>query len=179
MKIQQFAGSSPALKLEDYFTGDIDAWGIFEDRLGNLRRQFTVSIHGEYDGKHLTLSESFLYDDGEADQRFWTITPSGDNRYVGVADDVVGQAEGIVCGNAFYWSYKMRLKVGKHHIKVKFDDWMYLQPKDTLINRAKVSRWGITLGYVTLFFQPEQKTQSQLTNMPIETPTQLFTQKTA
>ncbi|MEW5755544.1 MAG: CIA30 family protein [Pseudomonadota bacterium] len=37
--------------------------------------------------------------------------------------------------------------------KVHFDDWMFLQPNGVLINRAKMSKFGIELGEVILFFQ--------------------------
>jgi hypothetical protein len=36
---------------------------------------------------------------------------------------------------------------------VKFDDWMFLQPDGILMNRARVTKWGIAIGEVTLMFQ--------------------------
>jgi hypothetical protein len=36
---------------------------------------------------------------------------------------------------------------------VYFDDWMYLMDDDTLINRSSMSKFGIELGQVTLFFR--------------------------
>ncbi|MEG9883128.1 MAG: DUF3833 family protein [Hyphomicrobiales bacterium] len=38
--------------------------GIFEDRFGALRRQFTVEVIGAIDGDILKLEEDFLYKDG-------------------------------------------------------------------------------------------------------------------
>ena len=38
---------------------------------------------------------------------------------------------------------------------MRFDDWMWLQPGDALINRANVYRWGLWIGTVSLFFLPE------------------------
>jgi hypothetical protein len=36
---------------------------------------------------------------------------------------------------------------------VSFDDWMYLQADGVLLNRAKMSKFGFTLGEVTIAFQ--------------------------
>jgi hypothetical protein len=35
---------------------------------------------------------------------------------------------------------------------VKFDDWMFLQPGGVLLNRARMSKFGVELGQVTLSF---------------------------
>lgn len=56
-------------------------------------------------------------------------------------------------GNAVHWQYDLRLPIGDRTWQVHFDDWMLLQSDDVLINRATVTKFGITLGQVTLFFR--------------------------
>lgn len=153
MDIEDFEGREPTLVLEDYFAGQTRAWGIFEDRFGNLRRQFTVDIEGTWDGRTLTLVEDFFYADGEIDQRIWTLTKTGENTYEGTADDVTGIARGQTAGNAFTWSYNLDLQVGDRIWNVHFEDWMFLQEDNTLVNRAYVSKWGFQIGSATIFFQ--------------------------
>ncbi|KAA0875697.1 DUF3833 domain-containing protein [Nitrincola tapanii] len=152
MSIEDFESKQPTLVLEEYFQGSVYAWGIFEDRFGKLRREFQVEILGEWNGETLVLDEYFLYSDGERDRRVWTITPLDGQRYQGSAADIIGYASGEVRGNALNWQYKMDLKVGDGSWRVHFDDWMYLQPGGVMVNRAKVSKWGVELGSVTLFF---------------------------
>lgn len=152
MKPEQFTDAEPKLVLEEYFDGKVYAWGIFEDRFGQVQRQFQVDIDGRWDGKQLVLDEAFLFDDGERSRRVWTITKHSNERYSGTAADVVGEAEGIASGNALNWRYQMMLKVGDGEWQVSFDDWMFLQPGGVMVNRAVVSKWGIELGQVTLFF---------------------------
>lgn len=152
MQIEDFAGTAPELKLEEYFAGQTKAWGIFEDRFGNLKREFTVDILGEWDGTTLTLTEDFVYSDGEEEQRIWRITKLANGRYEGRADDVIGVANGTVRGKALNWSYDLMLTISGNQVKVRFDDWMFLQPGGVLINKADVSKFGISLGTVTLFF---------------------------
>lgn len=152
MKTEDFIGQQPKLIIEDYFSGETKAWGMFHDRFGNLKRQFLVDIEGTWDGDILVLDENFLYADGETDKRIWKIKKIDKNTYTGIADDVIGEAQGKSHGNALNWTYFMNLKVGDNFYKVKFDDWMYLQPNGVLLNRAEVSKWGIQLGVVTLSF---------------------------
>jgi len=43
---------------------------------------------------------------------------------------------------------------------VRFDDWMYLQSDGVLLNRAKVTKFGVELGTVTLAFSKDYKFDS-------------------
>ena len=152
MNIEKFKGSQPTLTLEDYFEGKTEAWGMFHDRFGNLKRTFKVDITGTIESNTLTLDEKFLYDDGEQDSRVWTIKILGNNQYSGTASDVVGEAKGISEGNALNWKYKLNLKVGGSTILVDFDDWMFLQDRNILMNRAEVKKWGLNIGVVSITF---------------------------
>jgi Protein of unknown function (DUF3833) len=153
MKLDDFAGRDPKLLLEEYFVGRAEAWGIFEDRFGTLRRQFKVDIDGTFDGETLELVERFVFEDGETDTRTWRIRALPDERYEGTADDVVGLAQGGVQGNAFHWQYDAQLEFSGRSWQVHFDDWMFLLDERTLINRATVSKLGLTLGELTIFFR--------------------------
>jgi hypothetical protein len=152
MRPQDFKESEPKLILFDYFEGKTSAWGVFEDRFGKVRRQFQVDIEGRVEENEITLDERFQYDDGEKDQRIWRIRKTGDQTFEGTADDVIGIAKGTVQGNALNWTYYLDLKVGGSSYKVHFDDWMFLQPGGVMINRARMSKWGINIGEVTIFF---------------------------
>ena len=152
MDIKKFANNSPQFILEDYFDGKVKAWGLFHDRFGNLKREFKVDIIGKVNNNQIVLDEKFLYDDGEKDRRIWTIDILGKNKYVGRADDVIGVAKGEAMGNALNWRYDLLLKVNNSKIKVNFDDWMFLQEKGILINRAEVNKFGLNLGVVTITF---------------------------
>ena len=161
MKPEDYAGREPRLLIEDYFAGKTKAWGLFQDRFGQVRRQFTVDIEGTWDGSRLTLVEDFTYDDGETEQRIWRIDKTGDHSYRGEADDVIGTASGKAFGNAMNWRYKLSLKVGEDRWTVQFDDWLFLLGDDVIVNRAEVSKFGIEIGQVTLVFRKEADDRTQ------------------
>ena len=154
--MKQFENNTPKLDLFSFFEGETIAYGIFEDRFGNLKRQFRVNISGAVDNQLLTLDEKFLYDDGEQAIRIWKIKKIIDNKqkisYEGQADDVEGKANGSAVGNTLNWSYDIFLNIKGSNIKVHFNDWIYKQSEDLAINRAYVSKFGINIGSVTLVF---------------------------
>lgn len=145
---------TPKLDLFEYFKGKTQAYGQFQDRSGKVLRRFEVDITGTIDesGNKLTLDERFVYNDGEKQTRVWVITRVGNDQYRGTAGDVVGEAQGIVAGNTLNWKYTLDLPYKNDSIHVQFDDWMYLHNKDVMLNRAKVTKFGFSVGEVTLFF---------------------------
>jgi hypothetical protein len=149
---QRPAGHAPALVLENYFAGESRAYGVFEDRFRNLRRQFVVDVTGRVENDQLGLDERFRYDDGATERRVWRIRRTSEG-YEGRADDIIGVARGRVDGSFLSWKYQVNLKMGDGAWKVTFDDRMWLQPDGVLINRAYVSRWGVTIGSVTIVFR--------------------------
>ena len=70
---------------------------------------------------------------------------------------MIGTAVGEAYGNALNWRYDMDLKVGEGTLRVHFNDWMFLQESGVLVNRARVSKFGIEIGEVTLFFQKSER----------------------
>ncbi|MGV6809490.1 MAG: DUF3833 domain-containing protein [bacterium] len=153
MTIDDYAQTTPKLDLFTYFVGKSKGWGMFQDRGGQVKRQFVVDIQGEINAQgELVLTEDFVWNDGEISQRIWTIRRQGDN-YYGQADDVIGEAKGEAQGNALNWRYDLNLPVGDKTYRVHFNDWMFLQDDKVLLNRAKMSKWGFTLGEVTIAFQ--------------------------
>lgn len=155
MRVADLPDSQPRLDLFEYFAGETRAWGMFQGRDGTPKRRFVVDIVGEVEGDLLTLTEDFVYADGEKQQRIWRIRRIDSDRYVGTAEDVVGEASGEVRGSVLNWRYTMRLPYNGSTVDVQFDDWMFLQPDGVLLNRARVSKFGFTVGEVTLAFRKE------------------------
>lgn len=140
--------------LFSYFQGETQAWGVFEDCFGGIRRKFVVNIVGERVAGELVLTEYFEYDDGCTERRVWRIRQVRQHEFRGRTDDIVGHATGVSDANTLNWCYRMRLRIGGKSIVVRFDDRMYFMPDQTLVNRARVSKYGITLGTLSLFFKP-------------------------
>jgi len=70
----------------------------------------------------------------------------------GTASDVVGTASGEVYGNFLNWKYYLDVKVDDTIHTLYFDDSMFLQNDNVLINKTKMSKFGIRLGDITIVF---------------------------
>jgi len=151
-RIDELAQELPRLDLRQYFNGTVDAWGIFTDRNGKVVKRFTVVMDCRWSGEEGVLDEQFSYSDGTQQRRVWRLRHLGNGRYSGRADDVVGEAQGQTQGNAFQWGYTLALPVDGRVWEVQFDDWMYLMDERVMLNKARMSKWGIHLGEVTLSF---------------------------
>ncbi len=150
--IDDFAQEKPVLDLRSYFNGTVDAWGVFTDRNGKVVKRFTVEMKCTWQGNEGVLDEDFVYSNGSQEKRIWRLTHLGDGRYQGTAGDVVGMASGQARGNSFRWGYTLALPIEGRVVNVQMDDWMYLMNERVMLNKARMTKWGIHLGDVTLSF---------------------------
>jgi hypothetical protein len=146
------------LELEEFFHGDLVAYGQFQDIFGTVRRRFEVAITGDWNGERLLLIEDFVYEDGATEQRVWTLVKTGDETWQGTAPGVIGVATGVEDGDRFNWRYEIDLPVPSadgtvETVRVTFDDWIWLLADDRAFNRAYMQRFGIDIGDVSISFE--------------------------
>jgi len=159
--VSHYADQEPALDLQRFFSKPVKAWGMFQKRSGEVVKRFEVDIVSHREGDNLILDERFLYSDGTRQRRVWTLTPEGQGRWRGRAGDVVGVATGQVAGNALHWRYRLNLPVDGSTYEMSMDDWMYQMDEDTLINCTRMSKLGVEVGQVTLFFRRQSAGENQ------------------
>ena len=150
--------SDRKLNMEEFFDGELVAYGQFQDILGTVRRSFVVTIDGDWDGERLRLVEDFVYEDGATEQRVWTLRKTGPDSWIGTAPGVIGEAVGREEDNRFNWQYTIDLPIPSadgtvETMRVTFDDWMWLLSEDRLLNRAYVKRYGLDIGDVIISFE--------------------------
>ena len=147
-----FKDQKPRLIIEDYLSGNVKAWGILQNRSGKVTRQFSALLNGTWDGKQLILNEKFNWSDGEVQKRQWKINKIDEHNYQGTAGDVVGTAKGFSYGPAFKFEYVLLVPVKGREIKITFDDWIFKQDDKVAINRATMTKFGIKVAELTVFF---------------------------
>ncbi|WP_227526601.1 DUF3833 domain-containing protein, partial [Psychrobacter sp. 4Dc] len=149
--IQAYQNTTPTLDMHEFFSGQIDGWGMFQGRNGEVKKRFYVDIDATHEGDDvIVLNEKFSWADGTKSQRIWRLTKQADGSWKGTAGDVIGEATGKVVGNTLHWNYLLALPVGDKTYKVTFDDWMYLINENVMLNRSVMKKFGVELGSVTL-----------------------------
>ena len=152
MKPEDFKGKEPRLIIEKYLEGNVKAWGLLQNRSGEVTRQFSADLNGKWDGMQLILDEKFNWTDGEVQTRQWTINKIDEHHYEGTASDVVGTAKGFSYGPAFKFEYVLLVPVKGKNIKITFDDWIFMQDERVAINRATMTKFGFKVAELTVMF---------------------------
>ena len=145
--------TQPNFTIEAFFSGPMRAYSIIQDRSGKVTRRFSTELIGTWQGNQGVLAEVFQFDDGETQERTWHITKQADGSYTGTASDVVGEAKGGTKGFVLNWHYTLEITVDGTLWEINLDDWMFLIDDKRLINKAEMSKFGITVGEITLFIE--------------------------
>ena len=150
-----YRAEQPALDLPRYFAGTLEGHGMVLDRSGKVQRRFIVRIEATWSGDVGTLDEDFTWSDGKKERRVWTLRrlAADGSRWVGTAPDVIGEAQGVVAGNALNWRYTLDRPTESGRYKIAFDDWMFLIDDRVMLNRAEMSFFGFRVGEVLISFR--------------------------
>lgn len=148
--IEDYANNTPKFNVQTFFQGDLVAHGVLKDRSGKVTRSFYADLKGSWQDGVGTLEEWFVFDDGERQQRTWTLTPNGEGSYTATAGDVVGDGQLETAGNALFMRYVLRVPYDGDTIDLNVDDRMYLVTPDHLINESVMRKFGVEVASITL-----------------------------
>ena len=148
-----YANNLPKLDIRNYLNGNLEAEGILQDRAGKVIKSFTVKMKGTWKGNNGKLAEDFIFSDGKKDQRTWEIEMLDDNNFTAKAHDTVGSAKGKQYGNAMKMVYVLKIDVDGKKYDIAITDWIYLVDTKTAINVSKMTKFGFTVGTLTISFR--------------------------
>ena len=148
--VDDYQAREPAFAPEDFFNGALTAHGVVKDFSGTAIRHFRADIIGCWSEGVGTLDEDFVFDNSEQQKRVWTLTPNGNQSYVGTAGDVVGEGLARWRGNAMFLDYTLRIERENGPIDVKIDDRMYRVSDNVVINESKMRKFGFGVGEILL-----------------------------
>lgn len=148
-----YAGNSPKFDLQGFFSGELRAHGILKNRSGEVIRYFNATLDGSWENGVGTLAEVFVFDDGEIQNRTWTLTPNADGQYIATANDVVGSGEVKIAGNALFMKYVLQVPYDGDLIEVTVDDRMYMVKDGVVINESVMTKFGFEVGYLSIVIE--------------------------
>ena len=151
--VSDYADNTPKMVPEEFFDGKLTAHGVVKDRSGKVIRYFNATIDAYWRDGVGTLEEQFLFDDGEEQERIWTLKPDGNGQYIGTAGDVVGEGKARVAGNSMFLKYVLRVPYNDGTIDLAIDDRMYLVSPTILVNESAMTKFGIHVGSILLVIE--------------------------
>ena len=140
---QDYDGQSPQIDLSTHLNGPIKCEGVIYGPLGRVASRFVGDFNAEWQENRGVMSEHFLYDSGNTQDREWRLELGNDGSIRAEADDLVGVGEGQQTGSAVKLAYRIRLpkEAGGHVLNVT--DWMYMAPNGVIVNRSQFRKFGI------------------------------------
>ncbi|MEP5090958.1 MAG: DUF3833 family protein, partial [Paracoccaceae bacterium] len=115
-----YAGTRPAFSLKEVLSGRIMSEGLVYGPNGKMTNSFVAEMVGEWEGNTGTLSEHFTYSNGKIHDRKWYLKLGAGNTFTATAEDIVGEATGVVSGSTVSMKYKIVLppEAGGHTLSV-------------------------------------------------------------
>jgi len=147
--LDDYAHNKPILDPQQFFKGHLTAHGILKNRSGKVTRYFNATIEGAWVNNIGTLTETFIFDDGEIQYRTWTLTPNGQH-YTATAGDVIGTGIANTKGNAMRLDYTLNVNYKGSMLALNVEDWMWLVNENTLLNESTLRKWGFKVGSIQL-----------------------------
>jgi hypothetical protein len=145
-------GPTQPVTLVSAFQGRRTGTGHFRIWLTGAERRFTAQLNGRVVGaigeRTLTVTEDFVYDDGQKDRLTWTFREIGPGRWSGKREDTVGEATVIEENGQIRLTYTADFKSLTDTTRLGFSDLIYAQPDGTLVNDGIVSRAGLPVAAV-------------------------------
>ena len=148
--LKKYESQEPKLVLDGFLNGDMEAYGVVQNRSGEVVKRFRCEMKASWQGGEGLIDETFYYSDGTTGKRVWKLKKIDDSHFKGTAGDVVGEAIGGTAGNALNWKYTLDIPYNDSSIHVQMDDWMFLIANKVLINKTEMTKFGIRVGEVTL-----------------------------
>lgn len=151
------AQERPVLRLEQYFAGRTHSWGIFEARSGGPKQVLRTQTTGRLKGGILYFEQDLQFQGGKKMHRSWLIRRLDARRYEATGTGIVGVARAEARGNAVHLEFTLDAIPGNPFGRVRMSQWLYLQRDGrTLINRARLTKAGVTVAELTEYFRKEK-----------------------
>ena len=161
LPVAAFKDTAPPLDPVRFFVGHAKSWGVLENRSGQPASIVLTDCTGTADGPDgLRMTQKLTIGTEAPVTREWRmhrLPPGADGvrHFEASANDMVGTTIGEASGNAFHWQWTLALSPSNSLKNVDMDQWWYLQPDGSLLNRTTIRKLGIIAAEVTEHFVPD------------------------
>lgn len=154
-----YAGTTPTFSLKENLSGKIVSEGLIYGPNGKMTNSFVAEMFGEWEGDTGTLSEHFTYSNGKVQSRKWFLKIGPNKTFTATADDIVGEARGVVSGSTVMMTYQIVLpaEAGGHTLTAT--DWLYLTEDGTIMNKSEMRKFGIKVAELIATMRPATDVQ--------------------
>lgn len=149
-----YAGTGPQFDLKTHLGGEFLSEGVVFGPNGKMASRFTAKMKGEWEGNSGTLSEEFTYSNGTRQSRKWFLTLGPDNTFTATADDLAGEARGVISGATVKLTYRITLPESAGGHRLDATDWLYLTEEGVIMNKSEMRKFGIKVAELVATMRP-------------------------
>ena len=151
---EDYAGTSPAFSLKEHLSGTFASEGLIYGPKGRVTNSFVAEMVGTWDGDTGTLTEKFTYSNGREQNRKWFLKLGEGNTFTATAEDIVGEAQGVVSGSTVSMQYQIVLppEAGGHTLTAT--DWLYLTQDGVIMNKSEMRKFGLKVAELIATMRP-------------------------
>ena len=154
-----YADTGPAFLLKTHLNGEILSEGLIYGPTGKMTNSFVAKMVGEWDGDIGTLSEEFTYSNGKQQSRKWYLKLGDGDTFTATADDIVGEARGVVSGSTIKLEYQIVLPEDAGGHTLTATDWLYLTENGVIMNKSEMRKFGIKVAELITTMRPDPGAQ--------------------
>ncbi|MFD1341136.1 DUF3833 family protein [Litorisediminicola beolgyonensis] len=151
-----YTDTQPAFELKQHLNGPMICEGAIYGPRGRVTSRFVGHFQIDWDGDAGVMRERFEYDSGEVQHRAWNLTLKPGGQIEARADDVKGVGRGQVRGATAFLRYRLRLPAEAGGYVLSAEDWMYLAPNGTIVNRSQFRKYGLLVAELVATMRPKE-----------------------
>lgn len=149
--VKKYEGKTPEITLKSFYDRPVHGYGVFLNRSGEVTDRYYAILTPEWNGNEGTITEKQWNAQGKLFfQQVWKVKLAEDGKsFTATSTKIVGEVKGQSSGFALNMKYKMLAPQDDGgEVAVDADDWTYLQPDGSGLNKISLSKFGFHVGDV-------------------------------
>ena len=155
-KAEDYEDGDPPFDLPTHLNGKLICEGLIFGPMGRMTSSFVARFDARWDGNVGVIDEHFVYNNGQAQERQWTLTLSEDGSFTARAPDVPWTGRGKQAGPAVLFQYPIKLPDSAGGYILQAYDCMYMTGEGTIVNRSQFRKFGIKVAELVATIRPEE-----------------------
>ena len=147
-----YEGKKPVITVKDFYSAPVHGYGVFQNASGEVTDRYYATLVPTWHGNEGTLVEKQWNEQGKLFfQQEWKISVAPDGQHFSAtATKIKGTVVGETKGYAMHMQYTLLApREDGSDISISSDDWTYLQPDGSGLNKVSMNKFGLHVGDVT------------------------------
>ena len=154
MKPSDFEKGNSTADPIQFFIGKTTSDGVVENRAGKPITRIKTETVGTIQDSIIQIEQDLYPEGGNKNHRSWQLRQIDKHHVDATANDIDGTAHGLLYGNHFSWTFRLKLTQRKFIKHLRMSQNMYLMPDgNSMIIRSVLRKFGIVVVQITEEFQ--------------------------